>query len=162
MSTFSCPDLEATRALGVALAAAAPPGLVVALRGPLGAGKTSLAQGVGQGLDIDEPVTSPTFVLVAEYEGRLPLLHADLYRLQAEELAAIGLEEQLETWPGLALVEWPERAPGLLPDDHLDLQLAILPDDARTVTLTAHGPRARAALDALLTQLPAGSGAARG
>ncbi len=142
---------EVTRALGRALASCAMGGEVVGLRGGLGAGKTCFAQGVGEGLGVAGPVTSPTFVLVNEYPAPLPLLHADLYRLEAGELEGVGLEEQLETWPGVALVEWAERFPDVLPLDHLELHLELLPSDGaltpRQATLSASGPRSQRQLE---------------
>ena len=133
------PDAHATRALGAALGRAVTGPGVVALVGDLGAGKTSLAQGVGEGLDVPEDVVSPTFTLVAEYDGRLPLLHADVYRLESHELEHIGLEEQLEGWPGLALVEWADRFPELIPVDHVACQLRTLPAGGREALIAAAG-----------------------
>lgn len=140
-----CSSPDHTARAGAALGAACDGPLVVALQGPLGAGKTCFAQGVGEALEVAEPVVSPTFVLVAEYEGRLPLLHADCYRLEPHELWDTGLEETLEVWPGLALVEWADRFPDLLPPDHLRVVLTI-EGDARRLTVSALGPRAAAAL----------------
>lgn len=131
---------EQTRSLGAALGRVASAGWVVALHGDLGAGKTCFAQGVGEGLSIDAEVVSPTFILVAEHEGgRLPLLHADLYRLEApDEVENIGLEEALEVWPGVALIEWADRFPDILPVDHLYVRITI--DGARRVVeVTASG-----------------------
>lgn len=140
-------DPDRTRAFGAALGRVAPDGQVVGLEGDLGAGKTCFAQGVGQALRVAGPVVSPTFVLVAEHEGDRPLLHADLYRLEAGELAAIGLEEALESWPGLALVEWADRFPMVLPGDHLQVRLRVL-DGAREATVVATGPASALALEA--------------
>ena len=140
-----CRDPSSTQALGAALGASAPPGTVVALRGDLGAGKTCFGQGVGDGLGITDDIVSPTFILIAEYEGRLPLLHADVYRLEPGESEGIGLEESLESWPGLALVEWAERFPEVLPADHLTVRIDI-EDEARRLTIQASGPRSVAAL----------------
>jgi tRNA threonylcarbamoyladenosine biosynthesis protein TsaE len=136
-----------TQALGRALALVASPGVVVALRGTLGAGKTCFAQGVGEGLGILDPILSPTFVLVAEYVGRLPLLHADLYRLEPDEVPQIGLDEQIAGWPGIVLVEWAERAPDLLPDDQLVVTLEE-EGPGRRIVAEATGPRHRAVLAA--------------
>ena len=147
MWTVSCPDPDTTRRLGAALARAAAGATVVALDGDLGAGKTCFAQGVGFGLGVVEPVVSPTFTLVAEYDGRMPLLHADVYRLTAAEVPHMGLEEAVEDWPGIALVEWAGRLPDLLPLDHLAVQFAIF-DVGRTLAVQAHGPRAAATLAA--------------
>jgi len=131
--------VDDTRALGAALGRAVGGPSVVALVGDLGAGKTSLAQGVGDGLDVDGDVVSPTYTLVAEYEGRLPLLHADVYRLEAHELEHIGLEEQLEDWPGLALVEWADRFPELIPPDHVTCQLRVTDAGGRQAHIAGAG-----------------------
>ena len=139
MWIVTLPDPAATRALGAALGRAVVGPAVVALVGDLGAGKTSLAQGVGEGLAVDADVLSPTFTLVAEYEGRLPLLHADVYRLDAHELEHIGLEEQIEGWPGLALVEWADRFPDLIPLDHVACQLRDCPAGGREAHIAAAG-----------------------
>ncbi len=145
MWQVDCKRPEDTARLGDALGRACAAPAVVALVGPLGAGKTCFAQGVGDALGVVEPVFSPTFVLVAEYWGRLPLLHADVYRLEAQELLETGLEESLESWPGLALVEWADRFPGLLPLDHLRAELAVTPT-GRRLTVTAAGPQSSALL----------------
>ena len=134
-----------TQALGEALGASAEAGTIVALSGDLGAGKTCFSQGVGEGLHVDEDIVSPTFVLVVEYEGRLPLLHADVYRLEAGEAEGIGLEESLDGWPGVALVEWAERFPEVLPHDHLSVRLGI-DGDSRIIEVFANGPTSEAAL----------------
>jgi tRNA threonylcarbamoyladenosine biosynthesis protein TsaE len=134
--------------LGMALAhvATAHLPLAVALVGDLGTGKTRLAQGVGVGLGLQTDVVSPTFALVCEHEGPVPLLHADIYRLQADELPGIGLEEQLELWEGLALVEWADRAPTILPLDHLQITLRAPEPGHRLVEVRATGPRAEGVL----------------
>ena len=134
-----------TEALGVALGQALQPGDVLALSGDLGAGKTCLARGVARGLGIEEPVTSPTFILIAEYRtaAGFPLYHADTYRLEtAPEAAAqaIGLDELL-AGDGVAVVEWAERIAALLPADHLHITLTALDDATRQIDLHAAGPR---------------------
>ncbi len=141
MWTIDLPDEAATRALGRALGACADGPVVVALVGDLGAGKTAFAQGVGEGLQVAEAVVSPTFVLVSEYDGRLPLLHADVYRLEADELDAVGLEEQVEGWPGVALIEWADRFPHLVPEAHVVVRIGIV-GDARRATVAAGGAAA--------------------
>lgn len=136
-------DADRTRAFGACLGRVAPGGLAVALVGGLGAGKTCFAQGVGAALRVEGPVVSPTFVLVAEHQGTLPLLHADLYRLEPGELGAIGLEETLESWPGVALVEWADRFPEVLPADHLSVGLRAR-GGSREAQVHATGPRSAA------------------
>ena len=115
----------------------------------IGAGKTVFAQGVGAALAVHGAVLSPTFVLVSEHPGSLPLLHADLYRVASGEVEGLGLEEALESWPGVALIEWADRFPEILPADHLELQLEHAAE-GRIATLRAHGPRHSALLDALV------------
>ncbi len=146
---LSLADEEATRALGKAIAAATVEGLVVALNGELGAGKTTLAQGVGEGLGCAGPITSPTFQLLFLHEdGRLPLYHADLYRLRdASELIELGFDEILGV-RGVSLVEWAERFPEVLPADHLEVTLSY-EDEGRSARITAHGPLAKSVLGAL-------------
>lgn len=134
-----------TEALGATLGRLLQPGDVLALVGDLGAGKTCLARGVAAGLGIDEPVTSPTFILVAEYTAArgFPLYHADCYRFEQAlaEARAIGLDELLRD-DGVAIVEWAERVEGLLPPDHLRITLAALDDTRRQLTFAPHGARA--------------------
>ena len=118
-------------ALGVVLSERLRPGDVVLLHGDLGAGKTTLAQGIAQGLGIAGPVLSPTFTLVAEYDARLAdgsparLYHLDLYRLtDAAELESIGYEAYIAPADGVTLVEWPERAGDHLPERYLLITIA--------------------------------------
>ena len=142
--------LEDTRRLGRLLGQAAEVGDVLALDGPLGAGKTSLTQGLAAGLGVPGRVLSPTFAMVMAHEGgRLPLVHADLYRVgDPSELEELGWDEHLQSG-GVAAVEWAGRFPGAVPEDHLALLLDGL-GDSRSVVLTPQGPRgarwARAAL----------------
>lgn len=140
MFTEELIGVEATQTLGLALGRIAGSGTVVALYGDLGAGKTSFSQGVGRGLGIQASIVSPTFVLMAEYEdGRLPLLHADAYRLSGTEVHSIGLDEAVENWPGVALVEWADRVLDVLPEDHLDVRIEHA-TRGRMATLRATGP----------------------
>ena len=98
-------------------------GTVIALHGELGAGKTCFIQGLAAALGIDEPITSPTYTLIGEYEGRLPLHHIDLYRLSGPtEALGLGLEEYFDA-NGITAIEWAERAEGLLPPDLLHVQI---------------------------------------
>lgn len=140
MRTRYLPDPDATHALGEALGRAAFPGCTFALTGDLGAGKTALARGIARGLGVTGKVQSPTFVLVIEHAGRLPLWHADLYRLADEdEAVAAGLPERFDG-ASVAVIEWAERLPGLLPADHLAITLTEA-GDGRQITLRATGPR---------------------
>ncbi|MFN6517079.1 MAG: tRNA (adenosine(37)-N6)-threonylcarbamoyltransferase complex ATPase subunit type 1 TsaE [Nostoc sp. CreGUA01] len=108
-------DTEGMLRLGMILGEFLPVGSVILLQGDLGAGKTTLVQGIGKGLGITEPIVSPTFTLINEYtEGRLPLYHLDLYRLEPEEVLSLNLEsywEGVEVTPGIVAIEWAERMP---------------------------------------------------
>jgi tRNA threonylcarbamoyladenosine biosynthesis protein TsaE len=144
MLDFISHSAAQTHRLGARLGELLQAGDVLLLEGDLGAGKTVFAQGVAAGLGIDDPVTSPTFTLIHEYEGRLPLYHVDLYRLAGDaDAAAIGLEEYL--WgEGVTLIEWPDRAGGLLPAERLEIALrpvAREADSKRAIRLTPSGER---------------------
>ncbi|HEY7472070.1 MAG TPA: tRNA (adenosine(37)-N6)-threonylcarbamoyltransferase complex ATPase subunit type 1 TsaE [Gemmatimonadota bacterium] len=107
-------DARATAAIGEALGRTAPEGAVILLEGPLGAGKTTLAQGVGMGCGVREPVTSPTYNLVLQYRGDRRFTHVDLFRLaDARALETLDLEEVLEG-PGVTCVEWPGLIDGVV------------------------------------------------
>ena len=118
------PTAADTRAIGEALSSLLGPGDAVALAGELGAGKTIFAQGVARGLGVEGAVVSPTFPLVREYRGgRLPVLHADVYRLErVQEVVDLGLEEAAED--GVLLVEWGDVVEALMPDGHLVVELS--------------------------------------
>jgi tRNA threonylcarbamoyladenosine biosynthesis protein TsaE len=131
---------DETADLGARIAARLKVGEAVCLRGSLGAGKTTLARGLIRALTRpDEEAPSPTFTLVQVYEGRLSVVHFDLYRLKrAEEAYELGLDEALDV--GAAVIEWPERLGEALPPDRLDVEIAIPKDGrGRTVRLTGHG-----------------------
>jgi len=139
---------ESTRQLAAVLAAVCRPGDVLLLSGDLGAGKTAFAQGFGRALGIEEPITSPTFTLVRQYEvvggpeGIRTLLHADVYRLDhTAEIADLGLGQLVEDG-GVALVEWGDAAEPVLGDGALSLWLVADPndDDRRMITVAADGP----------------------
>lgn len=139
---FRLDDEAATQRLGAAIAAGLKAGEAICLTGPLGAGKSTLARALVRALTTpDEDVPSPTFTLVQFYEGpRLKVAHFDLYRLSnPDEAYEIGLDEALDE--GAAVIEWPQRLEGRLPPDRLDVEIALLDDDAdgRRVRLTPHG-----------------------
>jgi tRNA threonylcarbamoyladenosine biosynthesis protein TsaE len=149
-----------TYEVGRALGQAARPGLVIALTGDLGAGKTALTQGIAAGLGISAPVTSPTFTLVNRYAtaGGIELVHIDAYRLgdQADaatrEAATIGIEELLADEQTIIVIEWAELLADLLPADHLAIRIEPLAEaeGARRLTFTAHGALSATVLTAQL------------
>jgi len=124
------------------------PGDVVSLAGDLGTGKTVFARGVARALGVEDPVVSPTFTIVREYEGRVPVVHVDVYRIDTfQELHDLGFEEVLRD-DAVTLVEWGDVIDGMLPGDRLDVRLAAgAGDDERVIEIEGHGRswRARAA-----------------
>ena len=144
-----CPDPAATSALGRALAAAARPGDLICLWGELGAGKTHLAKAFGAGLGVTDTITSPSFILMAEYAGRLPLFHLDLYRLSnAADALGGGLIDDRQTL-GVTLVEWPDRLAGALPLERLDVVIEGAGDEPRSIAVRAGTPSLRRYLEAI-------------
>jgi tRNA threonylcarbamoyladenosine biosynthesis protein TsaE len=134
---------EQTRALAEALGRRLRPGDVVTLSGELGAGKTVFAQGLGAGLEVDEPVSSPTFALVHEHRGRLPVWHLDVYRVRnADELIDLSWQDLL-AGGGVVVVEWPERIAATLPDERLDVKLTYRDPETREIELIPCGERMR-------------------
>jgi len=128
-------DLEETLLFGRELGALALPGDVICLDGDLGAGKTTLTQAIAQGLQVpdSEYVTSPSFAVLHQYPGRIPLYHMDFYRLHdASEILDLGLDEYFYL-NGLTVIEWPARAAGILPDDRLELTIDNPGDDSRII-----------------------------
>ncbi len=144
---------DVTRRAGIALGLVARPGHAIGLVGDLGAGKTLLVQGIAEGLAVPPRVriTSPTFTLVNEYPGgRVPLYHADLYRIErARELDELGLDDLLRRADGVVCIEWSDRFP-VLPRDNLTLHLEVLGDHERRVIARAGGVESAALLGAWL------------
>ncbi len=149
--TISCESSrpEDTRSLGRQLGIVAQPGDVFLLVGELGAGKTVFTQGLGEGMGIREPINSPTFVLLREYQGRLTLYHYDLYRLANVESTVTREWEEFLYGQGVSAVEWANRASELLPADCLLLEFLIESDTRRVLKLTASGERHVALLSSL-------------
>lgn len=128
-----------TRAVGAALAPLLVPGDVVALSGDLGAGKTTFVQGAAGGLGVRDHVASPTFVLVRQYLGRLPVAHVDVYRLnRVQEVLDLGFDELLDAG-GVVFVEWGDVVDALFPPGYLRVGLASAQDDVRTIELSSDG-----------------------
>ncbi|HXG10190.1 MAG TPA: tRNA (adenosine(37)-N6)-threonylcarbamoyltransferase complex ATPase subunit type 1 TsaE [Gemmataceae bacterium] len=141
--TFDLPNLDATMTFGRRLGELLFPGAVVALVGPLGAGKTHLVRAVAEGLGIADSraVSSPTFVLIQEYRARLPIYHFDAYRLRTQaEFFDLGVHEYFEG-DGVCLVEWADRVPACLPSEHLRITLTVTGDTSRRVLIEGLGER---------------------
>jgi tRNA threonylcarbamoyladenosine biosynthesis protein TsaE len=130
------------QALGERLGRALRAGDVIGLVGPLGAGKTTFVQGLARGAGVppDRHVASPTFALVNEHPGRIPLVHADLYRINdAAELDELGLADCYDR--AAVAIEWLDRFPEIAPDDRLEIVIAMGPDGSRELTVRGLGPR---------------------
>lgn len=144
--TIRTAGAEETRRVGAALGRCARPGDVLCLTGEIGAGKTTLVQGLARSLGCEGEVSSPTFTLVQCYGGKIPLVHLDAYRLSGcEEARGAGMEEFLDPAPdALTVVEWAERIRSLWPAGHVCLVIRGAGEEPRTLTLTGHGDRGRA------------------
>jgi tRNA threonylcarbamoyladenosine biosynthesis protein TsaE len=139
-------SVEETEALGAALAPSLRVGDVVVLTGPLGAGKTRFVAGLARGLEVGSRVRSPTFTLVHEYDGRVPIVHVDLYRVETEEVHGLGLDEMADR--AALVVEWGERLPAGWRQDALIVELEPRPDGSRAIAARAVSGRGLALLDA--------------
>jgi tRNA threonylcarbamoyladenosine biosynthesis protein TsaE len=135
-STLETSSATETEALGERIGHACQGGEIIALIGPLGAGKTCLTRGLARGLGVsDGSTTSPTFALIHEYLGRLPLVHVDMYRLDAAAAGNLGLEEYLES-AAVTVIEWADKIRTQLPSDYLRIELEHRGGDRRRITLT--------------------------
>jgi len=138
MIEVSCATPDDTRALAMRLASLVRPGDVVLLKGSLGAGKTVFVGGLAAGLGVQEQVTSPTFVIARRYEGFMPLLHADVYRIgssaEIEDLDLLG-----EAGQGLLVVEWGDVVDQQLGEDHLLVSIVASDDESRLISLLPSG-----------------------
>jgi tRNA threonylcarbamoyladenosine biosynthesis protein TsaE len=144
-----------TKSVGDALAAFLRRGDVVSLTGDLGAGKTTFVQGVARGLGVQEPVLSPTFTLVREYTGSLPVYHLDVYRLdRIQDVLDLGFEEILDRG-GVVFIEWGDAIEALLPTSHLQVELTLFDgdDSRRRLEFAGEGPEWAARWDGLITAL---------
>ena len=147
---YDSQDEQATDRLGAALAAALPDGSVVALIGPLGAGKTRLVQAVAEASGVPRrDVVSPTFVVAQQYQGHRSIYHFDVYRLGDEdEFLELGADECFER-DGISFVEWGDRFQRCLPDSRLDIRITITGDASRKFQLAGHGDRWTAVIQAV-------------
>lgn len=133
---YSTKTAEDTTHFGRALGELLHAGDILALQGPLAAGKTQLTKGIAQGLGVSEPVTSPTFTIISEYTGRLPLYHIDVYRLNSpEDFLDLGVEDMLYG-QGVCIIEWSEKVMSELPSSAILIHLKAEADARRTITVT--------------------------
>ena len=151
---------EATRAVAAALGELLVAGDLVLLVGDLGAGKTAFVQGLARGMGVQAPVTSPTFTIVQEYEGRLRLAHVDVYRLdRVQDLYDLGFDELLDG-DRVTVVEWGDLVAPVVPSEHLVVRIALgSADTERVLELSYEGPRWRGRRDAVEQAMGNGVGA---
>ncbi len=140
---FDSQSEDDTSVLGAHLARILEPGTVVALNGNLGAGKTRLVQAIAAGLGVDRRnVSSPTFILIQEYEGRVPLYHIDTYRLRdSDEFLELGADEILSSDQSICLIEWADRVADVLPADMLTVSIDFTGPLSRRFHFRGSGPR---------------------
>ena len=142
-------SLDETIDLGRRIGKLLKPGDVIALYGDLGAGKTTLTRGIADGLGLEADIHSPTFTLIHEHPGIIPLYHVDLYRLSGEyEVEALGLDEYLYS-DGVTIIEWADRTAATLPADRLDIDLKIADNDHRKLLIKADSARFETIIEAL-------------
>ena len=140
---------DETKEIGRAIGGAVEAGTLVLLIGQLGAGKTTLTQGLADGLGVTAYTKSPSFVLVNEYQGRLPLFHMDLYRIDdPAEAWELGLDDYLGR-DGVLAIEWADRATSIFPEDRLEILIEYVSDTERALSVTASGPVSAQALSGI-------------
>lgn len=142
---------EETIAVGEALGSRLGPGDVVAMFGDLGAGKTTMTKGIARGAGVEAEVHSPTFTLIHEHPGRVPFYHVDLYRLTGkEDIENLGIEEYLYG-DGIVVIEWADRAPGLLPAERIEIHLSFKDSDQREMRINSTAERLREIVESVIT-----------
>ncbi|MCL6519083.1 MAG: tRNA (adenosine(37)-N6)-threonylcarbamoyltransferase complex ATPase subunit type 1 TsaE [Armatimonadetes bacterium] len=148
--TFYTYSSEETELLGEQIGRALQPGVVVALIGELGAGKTTLTKGIARGLGVTDLVHSPTFTLIHEHKGRVPVYHFDLYRLEShEEMEDLDYESYFRG-EGVTIIEWAEKIPGILPSDRLEIRISEK-NSTRRFDLIATGTQSEEVLGRIST-----------
>jgi tRNA threonylcarbamoyladenosine biosynthesis protein TsaE len=152
---LTSPSENSSLRLGAQVGQQLERGDIVTLRGELGSGKTVFARGIARGLGVplQVPITSPTFTIVNEYEGRLRLFHLDLYRLTTPEELEMLPWREIIFGEGVSVIEWPDRMGGLLAEERWDVMFAFVDEDRRSIALSAHGASQQARLARLAQEL---------
>ena len=127
------------------------PNMVICLNGELGSGKTMFVKGIANALGINEVITSPTFNIIKEYDGELPLYHLDVYRLDSVN-GDIGIEEYF-TKGGVVVIEWAENIKSILPEERLDIKIKVLGENKRSLVITPHGQKYEELCEAVLWEV---------
>ena len=134
--TFQTKIAEETIQLGEKIGKMLKPGTVIAMEGTLAAGKTTITKGIAKTLGINETITSPTFTLISEYEGNMPLYHMDVYRLDsAEDFLNLGVEDMIYDGKGVAIIEWSEKIRSELPKSTITIRLETIENNERLITI---------------------------
>ena len=115
------------------------PNMIICLNGDLGSGKTLFTKGFAKSLGIDEAITSPTFTIIKEYDGKMPLYHMDVYKLDGNT-EGVGIEEYFEK-NGIVIIEWAATIEDILPEERLDIKFKVIDDNKRTLVITPHGAK---------------------
>ena len=140
MTVFHVDSEAQTLELGQVIGKNLVPGMVICLKGDLGAGKTTLTRGIVKGFGIDGHATSPTFTIINEYDGKYKLYHIDTYRIEnSDEMVDLGVEDYLPARDGVTVVEWPELIEDLLPKDRLVLTIVPAGVHERKIIVQIHG-----------------------
>jgi len=126
------------------------PNMVICLRGDLGSGKTIFTKGIADALGITETITSPTFNIIKEYEGELPLYHMDVYRLDGN-VEGLGIEEYYKKG-GVVVIEWADMIEDYLPEERLDINIKVVDEDVRVFKITPYGSKYEEICEAVLWQ----------
>lgn len=156
-ATLTTHNSAETIALGEALGAKLQAGDMIALFGDLGAGKTTLTKGIARGMGLPDDVHSPTFTLIHEHLGELPLYHVDLYRLVSEnEVEGIGIEEYIYG-DGVTIIEWADRMKSMLPPERIDIEIRMIGDETREFNIETESLRLWAAVKELTKNADTGN-----
>lgn len=150
---FTTKSLEETKSLGRRLGSILSPGQVIALEGDLGAGKTTFTKSVALGLGVDDVVTSPTFNLINEYMGRLPVYHFDVYRLDGIDADYMGFDEYLFS-DGVCIIEWADKIKELLPEDTLYIYIKKISETGREFDFKPNGKKSNEVMEVLMSCWP--------
>jgi len=136
---FIVNSVDQTIEIGRQIGRLASPGDIICLTGDLGAGKTHMSKGIAEGLEITDHITSPTFTIVNEYEGRLKLYHFDVYRVNdPDEISAIGFDEYIFS-DSVSIIEWANYIEELIPEDHMSINITKLKEDINLRKIVIHG-----------------------
>ncbi len=134
--TFLTKTADQTLKLGEKIGNSCIPGTIISLRGPLGSGKTVIAKGIALALNIEDPITSPTFTIIQEYDGSIPMIHMDLYRIESfEEFELLGAEELLFS-SNVTIIEWSELIDKILPVNTIRVEISIQKDSSRSFIIS--------------------------